>query len=503
MYLSTAAPILAHARVQPDAPAVEDGIAALTYGELAAAMEVAEMTLRSHGVKTGERIMVVGENSVALAVLLLAASRLGVCVVLENARRAAPELRGIASHCAPSHIYFVFAQSPDAESHARVFEARVQDSQVLGRYAVASGAEVQAREAESTRPDLAAIIYTTGTTGQPKGVMLTHGNLSFIAGSMQTLRDMKPRDRVYAVLPITHVMGHASVFLGALHAGASLYLAARFSPAACVEVLRQRRITCLQGAPAMFAKLAEYCAAESIAGFPDMRFIGSGGAPIDPAIKRAAEALFGCTLQNGYGLTEAASVCWTRMEEALGDDSVGRPLPGVEISLRAPDGSDVAPGEVGTLWTRGPNLMCGYFRNPEQTRKVMDADGWFNTEDLARQEADGRLFIAGRTKEVIIRSGFKVYPLEVESALNAHPAVLHAAVVGRAVEGNEEVVAYVELRQGAQADADTLHRYLAELLSPYKRPSQIVIADALPLAANGKVLKSQLLKSIVPAVSAH
>jgi len=507
MILSTVAPVLAHARTQPRAPALEDSLTALSYGELAAAIETAAQALRGQGVEAGARIMVVGENSVALAVLLLAASRLGVCVVLENARRATPELQAIAAHCMPSHVYFVFAQSPDAQSHARAFEAREQDSPVLGRHAVVHGAAASSAVApegiEIMPPDVAAIIYTTGTTGQPKGVMLTHGNLSFIAGSMQTLRDMKPRDRIYAVLPITHVMGHASVFLGALHAGASLYLASRFSPAACVDVLRRRRITCLQGAPAMFAKLAEHCAAESISGFPDMRFIGSGGAPIDPAIKRAAEALFGCTLQNGYGLTEAASICWTRMDEALDDDSVGRPLPGVEISLRAPDGSEVAPGEVGTVWARGPNLMRGYFRNPEQTRKVMDADGWFNTEDLGRQEADGRLFIVGRTKEVIIRSGFKVYPLEVESALNAHPAVLHAAVVGRAIEGNEEVLAYVELRKGAQADADALQRHLAALLSPYKRPSRIVIADALPLAANGKVLKSQLLTSLAPAGTMH
>jgi acyl-CoA synthetase (AMP-forming)/AMP-acid ligase II len=311
---------------------------------------------------------------------------------------------------------------------------------------------------------------------------------------------MTPRDRVYCVLPITHVMGHASVFLGALHAGASLYLAARFSTKQCVDAILGHRITALQGAPAMFAKISEHCAAEGITAFDSIRFIGSGGAPIDPTMKKNAQAVFGCELQNGYGLTEAASICWTRFEDVNEDNSVGRPLPGVEISFRQPGGAPVPNGEVGELWARGPNLMRGYFRNPKEVCGVMDSDGWFNTQDLGCIAADGRVFIVGRTKDVIIRSGFKVYPLEVESALNAHPAVLHAAVVGRAVPGNEEVVAYVELAKGAEVNADALHRHVALLLSPYKRPARIVIMPALPLAANGKVLKSQLPDSLLNGI---
>ncbi|HEY5292811.1 MAG TPA: fatty acid--CoA ligase family protein, partial [Burkholderiales bacterium] len=264
----------------------------------------------------------------------------------------------------------------------------------------------------------------------------------------------------------------------------------------CIDVFRRHRITAVQGAPAMFAKIAEYCKAEGIAGFEHVRFIGSGGAPIDPTIKSATEALFNRTLHNGYGLTEAASICWTRFEDENRDDSVGRPLPGVELSIRHADGQEVARGEIGELWARGPNLMRGYFRESELTGRVIDREGWFNTQDLARIGADGRVFIAGRTKDVIIRSGFKVYPLEVEAALNTHPGVLHVAVVGRVAQGNEEVVAYVELVKGAAVTVERLAEHAAQLLSPYKRPAEIVILPALPLAANGKVLKKQLLQTV-------
>ncbi len=489
----TVSRVLAWAERQPDAPALRDEGAALSYGELALAIHETVATLQAQGIESGSRLMVIGENSVALAVLLLAASRLGACAVLENARGVPAEIKAIVAHSLPKRIFVVLANSPDALRHVSALDAQQQHTRALGTFGVAAPASAAScTEIESTPEQVAAIIYTTGTTGQPKGVMLTHGNLCFIAGMMPVLRHMTPHDRVYGVLPITHVMGHASVFLGALHAGASLYLAPRFSVQECVATLLEQRITALQGAPAMFAKIAEYCKARGSIHFPDIRFIGSGGAPIDPSVKREAEHLFGRTLQNGYGLTEAASICWTRFEDVNADDSVGRPLPGVEVVVRDANGQLVAAGEIGELWMRGPNLMHGYFRDREQTASAIDQAGWFNTQDLARIGPDGRVFVVGRTKDIIIRSGFKVYPLEVEAVLNAHPAVLHAAVVVRSVPGNEEVIAYVELARNSTVDAGQLAQYAAQALSPYKRPSHIVIMPALPLAANGKVLKSQL-----------
>lgn len=496
----TVGPVLAWARRQPRAPALSDDAGALNYGELVLAVDEAAATLRSLGLRAGDRLLGVGENSVALAVLILAASRLGVCAVLENARRAPAEIDAIVAHCQPHAMVFVHANSDDAERHATRLDAEAHSTPALGRFGVRVPAPASGSAGAEASNDASVMIYTTGSTGAPKGVMLSHANLCYIASMMQPLRQMSPQDRVYGVLPITHVMGQASVLLGTLHAGASLHLVSRFSPARCIDVLRERRITALQGAPAMFAKLVEHCHRDNVMGFPDIRFIGSGGAPIDPTVKANAEALFGTRLHNGYGLTEAASICWTRFEDENADDSVGRPLPDVEIAIVDPEQRPVVPGAVGELRVRGPNVMLGYFRNPALTAQVLTADRWFNTQDLARRGEDGRIYVVGRTKDMILRSGFNVYPLEVEAALNTHPAVLHSAVVGRVVPGNEEVVAYVELVEHADVDAAALLQHLAERLSPYKRPSHIVFVDHLPLAANGKVLKRALEALALPGI---
>lgn len=507
----TAECVLAWARWQPNAPALSDDTRTLTYGELGAAIHDTAEMLASSGLGPGDRIMVIGENSVALAVLLLGASHCGVCAVVENVRRVPAEIAGILAHCMPRRVYVVGNPSAEAAMHAEALGAQARRTDALGVFRVAEWPDVTAAidataaTAACDMPDdIAIIIYTTGTTGQPKGVMLTHGNLTFIASMMRALRHISPQDRVYGVLPITHVMGHASVMLGALHNGAALHLVARFSAKQCVETIRHKRITAIQGAPAMFASIAAQFDKSARDWFPSVRFTGSGGAPIDATIKADAERLFGCQLQNGYGLTEAASLCWTRLDDDNADDSVGPPLPGVELSIRDKERSAVAPGVVGELWARGPNLMPGYFRNSELTRQVIDADGWFNTQDLARAGDDGRIYIVGRTKDVIVRSGFNVYPLEVESALNTHPHVLHSAVIGRAVTGNEEVVAYVELVKDAVTTPAELAMHAATLLSPYKRPAEIMIVPLLPLAANGKVLKSQLAQQFAqPGANAN
>jgi acyl-CoA synthetase (AMP-forming)/AMP-acid ligase II len=205
-----------------------------------------------------------------------------------------------------------------------------------------------------------------------------------------------------------------------------------------------------------------------------------------PSLKAQVEQLLGVPLHNGYGLTESApTVSQTRLDQPRADTSVGHAIPGVEIRLQG--------DQVGELWVRGPNVMLGYYRQPELSATVIDAEGWLNTGDMARQEADGALFIVGRTKELIIRAGFNVYPLEVETLLNAHPAVRQSAVIGRpAADGDEEVLAFVEIDTRHTADTAELQGYLAAQLAPYKRPSQIIVMAALPAAPSGKILKHQL-----------
>jgi acyl-CoA synthetase (AMP-forming)/AMP-acid ligase II len=225
---------------------------------------------------------------------------------------------------------------------------------------------------------------------------------------------------------------------------------------------------------------------------PSLRIAQGGGAPLDQNFKDDFETVFGITLHNGYGMTEASpSIAQTRLDAPRRDCSVGPPIPGIGIRI-VKEGAEVAPGEVGELHVHGPGIMKGYYQAPELTRAAVDAEGWLNTGDLAREDKDDALFIVGRSKELIIRSGFNVYPIEVEQAINSHPDVVQCAVVGRNVPGNEEVVAFVELVPGRSFAPQALTVYLQDLLSPYKIPSRIELLDHLPATATGKILKNQL-----------
>jgi len=487
-------PILEKAVSQGTHLALTDDLLSLNYADLSREIIRVSGYLTSLGVGPGDRLMIIGENSVALAVFILAGAHAGAIVVLENARRAPLEVEQIFAHAKPKRGIFVFANSPDAKVHASRQTTETVEDFLVGTFAVTAENPNGILDDGLGEEGVVAFIYTTGTTGAPKGVMLTHANLCFIAAMMEKLRGVGPIDEIYAILPITHVMGIASVLLGGLHAGAHLHLRARFSAERCLSEVQSLGITVLQGATAMFAKLVEQAGSNGTHYTGKLRFIGAGGSPIDPTVKVNTENMFGLTLQNGYGLTEAAATCWTRFEEKNCDDSIGRPLPGVELRVLDDDGLEKPAGEIGELWVRGPHVMKGYFRNPELTAKMLTPDGWFNTQDLARIMQDGRVFIVGRKKDVIIRSGFKVNPLEVETVLNRHPAIAHSAVIGRPVEGNEEVVAFVELAQSVTSLPDDLDIYLRKSLSPYKHPSEILVLSALPLAPNGKILKAQLLQ---------
>jgi len=477
---------------RPEAPALIENGVVWSYAELVAAAAEARDWLRSVGVRGGDRVMLVGENCRALVAMIFALSELDAWAVIVNARLSPREIETIRSHCAARRVVYFSAASTEAALHAQHVGAEPLSVGRLGELALGEldlTCLPEPVQADSAR-QVAALIYTSGTTGSPKGVMLSHHNLLFIARSSSGLRRLSPDDQVFGVLPISHVYGLSSVCLGTLYAGACLQLHARFSATETLRALAEDGISVMQGVPAMYTRLLEVCGE---APRHTLRFIYAGGSPLDPALKQAVEARFGLPLHNGYGMTESSpTISQTRMDAPRTDVSVGPAIPGIEVAITDDEGRPLADGEVGELRVRGPNVMLGYYRNAELSAQTVDAAVWLRTGDLARREADGALFIVGRSKELIIRSGFNVYPVEVESVLNAHPAVVHSAVVGRAVAGNEEVVAFVELRDPTQASAEDLLAYLAERLSPYKRPSELVILPALPAAATGKILKSQL-----------
>ncbi|MBJ7312649.1 class I adenylate-forming enzyme family protein [Rugamonas sp. CCM 8940] len=546
----------------PHAPALRDGARQLSYAALAGAVDAAAARLRALGLRPGDRLLVVGENCLEQVVLCFAAASIDAWIVLVNSRLSAPELDQILAHSGARRVLYTAAEAAEAAAHGRRHGALPARSLGGGDgHAAGLGPNGDGGQAAAAAPDrrnacgaagaafdalerclvgpldegcaaapvqaggagqAAALVYTSGTTGQPKGVMLSHRNLLYIAAVSSTLRGLRPQDRAYGVLPISHVYGLASVMLGTLYAGACLQLAARFSPQALLAAVRDDGLTIVQGVPAMYARLlAALGGAAGPAGAPlpsRLRFIYAGGSPLTPSLKADVERLFGLPLHNGYGMTESApTISQTSLAAPRADTSVGLEIPGVQTRVVDADGADAAPGAVGELWVRGPNVMLGYYREAAMTAQVLRPGGWLDTGDLARRDADGALFIAGRSKELIIRSGFNVYPLEVETVLNAHPAVTQSAVVGRdAADGDEEVVAFVEIDPhhavaddvangaadgAAESAADgaphgalrrALHAHLAGALAPYKLPAQIVVMTALPAAASGKVLKGRL-----------
>lgn len=489
-------PALGAARV-PNHVALREEERAWTFADVENATAHVARQFRTAGVRPGDRVLVVSENCAALVALLFGIARLDAWPVLVNARLSAREIDAIRAHCEPRRIVYLTHVSDDARAHASrhgASESLPIPNMADVRLGPLTADCAPEPVAESPAEQVAALLYTTGTTGTPKGVMLSHRNLLFIAKVSSTLRRLGPGDRVYGVLPISHVYGLASVCLGTLFAGACLQLEPRYSPQAMARALHRLGITVAQGVPAMYVKLLDHLRATGQSmNAPQLRFIYAGGSPLEATLKAGVERHFGLTLHNGYGLTEASpTVTQTRLDAPRTDCSVGTALPGVALRFVDGHGHDVPAGAPGELWVRGPNVMLGYFRDPELTAQTIDTDGWLNTGDLARQEADGALFIVGRTKELIIRSGFNVHPAEVEGVLNTHPAVLHSAVIGRPVADNEEVVAFVELVPGGTVDAGELARFAAQHLAPYKRPAEIVILPLLPVSATGKILKQQL-----------
>ncbi|HJV53138.1 MAG TPA: AMP-binding protein [Noviherbaspirillum sp.] len=478
---------------QPGRIALADAQRSLTYGELGGVVEAVAQRLKDAGVRAGDRVLLVAENSVALGVCILAVSRLDAWSATVNARLSEREIENFLTHSGARRALYFSVTSAQAKAHGEQRGAQAVDWPGIGELMLGplnEQAVPEPVEADGTK-QVAAMVYTSGTTGAPKAVMLTHANLLFVAANSCRMRRITPDDVIYGVLPLSHVYGLSSLLAAALLGGAGLHMVARFLPEALARALADDGITVMHGAPAMYAKLLEWSESTGTPlRAPTLRVAQSGGAPLTMPLKQAFEKTFGLTLHNGYGMTESSpSICQTRMDAPRSDCSVGQVIPGVEVRLH---GAEASAEGVGELWVHGPNVMKGYYRAPELTAQALTSDGWLRTGDLARIDPDGAVSIVGRSKELIIRSGFNVYPVEVEQVLNAHPDVVQSAVVGRTVEGNEEVVAFIELSQGAVADLPALQAWLRANLSPYKIPSEIVVLDHLPSAATGKVLKKEL-----------
>jgi acyl-CoA synthetase (AMP-forming)/AMP-acid ligase II len=485
--------LLTQSDTRPDAPAITDTLGIhWSYQQLNNAVEALAEQLRRHSVGPGDRVMLLLENCAPVVATVFACARLQAVIVPINARQTATEIDRVIAHAKPSLILFCSAASKDAAAHAERLGASLISGS-FGELALHGGASAPDPELA----DVATILYTTGTTGTPKGVMLTHQNLLFAGAASVVARELQPTDVSYGVLPVSHVFGLASVLVACCTAGSHIRLATRFSTADLYTALTTG-VTVLSAVPQMHAQLMHYTKEQGYDTLPSktLRYVSSGAAPLDPVWKRKAETFYGVPVQNGYGLTETtAGVCLTRHRHSNDDISVGVPVEGVDIKLDFSAAG--AEGDIGEILIRGGGNMKGYYRNPVQTAEVLTADGWFRTGDLGRFDEQHNLHVVGRSKELIIHGGFNVYPPEVEAALNDHPQVIQCAVVGHRVDGDEHVYAFVEADPRDWPAESEIYNFVAERLAGYKRPSRIVIAEKLPAAATGKILKNKLTELLL------
>ncbi|MDU8926726.1 class I adenylate-forming enzyme family protein [Alisedimentitalea sp. MJ-SS2] len=487
--------LLAAARARGDALAIIDhDDTRYSWAEMLKGAEAARDALQARGVRRGDRVVIVLENAAVMLAYLYGASMLGVAACPVNARLSGPELGRIVERGDAAAAIFTVETGEAPRAHAADYGAEPVDGPV-GRVAIAlrSGTEPLPEEDDPAR-EVAILLYTSGTTGAPKGAMLSQSSMVQSAAASRHARDLVERDLVYLALPMSHVFGLATILAVTMAHGAAR-LEARFDVGRLFEAL-QEEITVLPAVPQMHAHLFHYARTHGAAryGGHSLRYVSSGGAPLDPVWKREAETFYGLPLQNGYGLTESSSgACMTR--NALGDPDISVGVAMLDSELRVDlEAQGASPNEgIGEVEIGGGQVMLGYFRDEAATAAAITEDGWLRTGDLGRFDEEGRLHLVGRSKEMIIHSGFNVYPVEVEAALTEHRGVIVAAVVGRAVEGNEEVVAFVTCRPEAGLDEAGLQAFLRDRLAPYKVPSKIVIADALPAAPTGKILKAKLL----------
>ena len=449
--------------------------------------------LKSQGAGKGDRILIVAENCAPVVLCIFAATQLGAIAVPVNARMSAAEVQAIQSHANPKVVVYTSSVSVAASKHADASQAT---EQITTHGAIRlTRCDSCLKVSDDHLGSTAVILYTTGTTGDPKGVMLTHENLLFAAGASMKLRSITNKDRLYGALPLSHVFGVASVIMASAAAGACVQLETRFKPEHLYQAL-QKGITVLPAVPQMQALLMQDTEENNIAGIhcPRLRYVSSGAAPLDPAWKRKAEKFYGLALQNGYGMTEStAGISATNHAIGNPDISVGEPLEGIEVRIDT-SSKEHEPNTEGEILTRGPHVMRGYFNNVNATLQAIDSSGYLRTGDIGYIDESGLLHISGRCKELIIRGGFNVYPPEVEAAINHHPEVVQCAVIGKTLEtANEDILAFVQCLGDSTLNEAELKGFVTDCIAPYKIPTKFIIVDSLPAAATGKILKHKLL----------
>jgi long-chain acyl-CoA synthetase len=469
-------------------PALRMGDVVLTYDEFADAARRVAAGLEARGVTPDDRVGMVLANVLSFPVLLYGAWTAGVAVVPMNPLLKAREIEYfLRDSDARLVVAPASAQGAAAAAAAAGIEVVAVDPVLpAALMAARPTADLVAR----TDDDRAAILYTSGTSGPPKGAELTHGNLSSnVRTTVQTLLELTPDDVILGCLPLFHAFGLTCGLNAAVLSGAGLTLLPRFDGAAALSLLERDRVKLFNGVPTMFSRMQRAPNSSSV-DVAALQFGVSGGAAMPADLMRSFEQKFGCVVLEGYGLTETSPViAFNHPPTNRKVGSIGTPVADVEVRLVDDRGKDVRDGEVGEIAVRGPNVMKGYWRRPEETAKAIP-DGWFRTGDLARQDVDGYLFIVDRKKDMIIRGGENVYPREIEEALYEHPAVAEVMCIGIPdADLGEEVGAAVVLKPGADTDPDELREWAKARLAAYKYPRLVWLVESLPHGPTGKVVR--------------
>jgi long-chain acyl-CoA synthetase len=473
-----------------------------TYGMLRDQVGHLRGGLARLGVQPGDRVALLCSNGRYFVDLYLAALGLGAVAVPLNPASPGPEIeRELATVDAKVVVIEPLAAHAWAQVERSALPSLV--TVVATEADTVEGADILFDElltAEQmatieVEPDhLAALIFTSGTAGSPRAAMLSHGNLlANIEQGRSSNEGIGPDDVVYGVLPVYHIFG-LNVVLGlSLHHGATVVLVQRFDPSTALDTIRERGVTVIPGAPPLWLAFSHFDEAPADS-FATVRLALTGAAKMPEEAMRRLRERFGLTLLEGYGLTEASPVVTSSAGLPQKVGSVGKVLEGIEVRLVDEHGDDALAGDSGEVWVKGPNVFQGYLNEPEATAKVLSADGWLRTGDIAVVDDEGYLYLVDRAKDLIIVSGFNVFPAEVEDVLIEHPAVHEVGVVGVPhPHTGEAVKAFVVLEPGATAHEDTLVSWCLDHLARYKCPSKILFVDELPRNVSGKLLRRSLV----------
>jgi long-chain acyl-CoA synthetase len=493
MGLNLASLLTESAERSPDSPAIRLGEVELSYGELDERSARLATLLREKGVEPGDRVGVMLPNVPEFPVAYYGVLRAGGVVVPMNVLLKRREIAFYLEDSGAELLLAWHGFAAEARDGAADAGAEMIEVEPASFAALLAEQEPTPGLVETAEDDTAVILYTSGTTGKPKGAELTHLNLFRNADvSSRTTCEVAAGDVVLGALPLFHSFGQTVGMNASLKVGACLTLVPKFDPAEALATMQRDGVSHFYGVPTMFGALLHHPERESY-DTARLRTCITGGASMPVEVLRGFEDAFGAVVLEGYGLSETSPVaCSNHPDKERKPGSIGTPLEGVEMKVVDEDDEEVPQGEVGEIVIRGHNIMKGYWQRPDATADAMRG-GWFHSGDMARTDEEGYFYIVDRKKDMIIRGGYNVYPREVEEVLYEHPKIREAAVVGVPHdEWGEEIGAAVVLHEGEELAPEEVSAYVKERIAAYKYPRLVWFIDDLPKGPTGKILKREI-----------